>query len=188
MELIHQPIDFMGQNIYNGYYVRAGADGEPEFVKRAPGFPKTASEWPVTPDAFYYGIRFLCERYPYPFYITENGMSCHDVVSVDGKVHDPNRISFLDAYIGAMQRARDEGADIRGYFLWSFMDNFEWSEGYSERFGIVYVDYETQKRIPKDSAYWYRKVMQTNGAVLSCNDPKAAADLFSEIPEPAVQG
>ena len=104
--------------------------------------------------------------------------------------HNENPLSSVlsIAYLGAMQRARDEGADIRGYFQWSFMDNFEWSEGYSERFGIVYVDYETQKRIPKDSAYWYRKVMQTNGAVLSCNDPKAAADLFSEIPEPAVQG
>lgn len=99
----------------------------------------------------------------------ERERACHDVVSADGKVHDPNRISFLDSYIGAMQKARDEGADIRGYFQWSFMDNFEWSEGYTERFGIVYVDYETQKRIPKDSAYWYRKVMQTNGAVLSCN-------------------
>ena len=177
MALIHQPIDFMGQNIYNGYYVRAGADGEPEFVKRAPGFPKTAAEWPVTPDAFYYGIRFLCERYPYPLYITENGMSCHDAVSADGKVHDPNRISFLDAYLGAMQRARDEGADIRGYFQWTFMDNFEWSEGYSERFGIVYVDFETQQRIPKDSAYWYRKVIQTNGAVLSCNGEKLQMEL-----------
>ena len=171
MELIHQPIDFMGQNMYNGYYVRAGADGEPEFVKRAPGFPKTAAEWPVTPEGFYYGIRFLCERYNYPLYITENGMSCHDVVSADGKVHDPNRIHFLDSYISAMQRAQQDGADVRGYFQWTFLDNFEWSEGYSERFGLVYVDFETQQRIPKDSAYWYRKVMQTNGAVLSINQP-----------------
>ena len=115
-------------------------------------------------------------------------MSAHDWVSLDGKVHDPNRIDFLTRYLRGLKCAVEEGCEVAGYFHWSFMDNFEWSEGYSERFGIVYVDYETQKRIPKDSAYWYRKVMQTNGAVLSCNDPKAAADLFSEIPEPAVQG
>mgnify|MGYP002915607406 CR=1 FL=1 len=74
MKLIHQPLDFMGQNIYNGYYVRAGENGEPEFVDREPGFPKTGADWPVTPEAFYYGIKFLTERYPLPLYITENGM------------------------------------------------------------------------------------------------------------------
>ena len=116
MELIYQPLDFMGQNIYNGYYVRAGADGEPEFVDRAPGFPKTGSDWPVTPEAFYYGIKFLTERYPLPLYITENGMSCHDLVSSDGRVHDPNRITFLDSYIGAMQKAYDEGANVSWLF------------------------------------------------------------------------
>lgn len=169
MELIHQPLDFMGQNIYNGYYVRAGEDGEPEFVTREPGFPKTASDWPVTPKAFYYGIKFLTERYPLSLYITENGMSCHDMVSPDGRVHDPNRITFLDSYLGAMQRACDEGADVRGYFLWTFLDNFEWSDGYRQRFGIIYVDFSTQKRIVKDSALWYQKVIETNGAVLSMN-------------------
>lgn len=172
MRLIHQPLDFMGQNIYNGYYVRAGEDGTPEFVNRAPGFPKTGSDWPVTPEAFYYGIKFLCERYPLPLYITENGMSCHDMVSTDGRVHDPNRITFLDAYIGAMQRAYDEGADVRGYFLWTFLDNFEWSDGYKQRFGIIYVDFVSQKRIVKDSAFWYQKVIETNGAILSMNQSK----------------
>lgn len=169
MELIHQPLDFMGQNIYNGYYVRAGKDGEPEFVTRAPGFPKTAADWPVTPEALYYGIRFLTERYRLPLYITENGMSCHDIVSSDGRVHDPNRITFLDSYIGAMQRAYDEGANVAGYFLWTFMDNFEWADGYKQRFGIIYVDFETQRRIVKDSAYWYRKVIETKGKLLSMN-------------------
>jgi beta-glucosidase len=172
MELIHQPLDFMGQNIYNGYYVRAGKDGEPEFVDRAPGFPKTAIGWPVTPEAFYYGICFLTERYPLPLYITENGMSCHDNISFDGRVHDTNRIDFLDAYMGAMQRAIGEGADVRGYFLWTFLDNFEWADGYKERFGIVYVDFVTQKRIVKDSAFWYQRVIETNGANLSVNQTK----------------
>ena len=163
MELISQPIDFFGQNIYNGYMIRAGKNGEPEYVDREPGYAKTAADWPVTPEAFYWGIRFLSERYRKPLYITENGMSCHDVVSSDGRVHDPNRIHFLEQYIGAMKRAAADGADIRGYFLWTFLDNFEWDKGYTERFGIVYVDFITQKRIAKDSAFWYQKVMETNG-------------------------
>jgi len=171
MDLIHQPIDFMCQNIYNGYYVKAGENGEPEFVDRAAGFPKTACGWPVTPEALYYGAKYLCDRYRLPLYITENGMSCHDVVSSDGKVHDSNRISFLDAYIGQLQRAAEAGADIRGYFLWTFLDNFEWEKGYQERFGIVYVDFQSQKRIVKDSAYWYRRVCETNGGSLSRNQP-----------------
>lgn len=169
MELIYQPLDFMGQNIYNGYYVRAGADGEPEIVDRAPGFPKTGSDWPVTPEAFYYGIKFLTERYPLPLYITENGMSCHDLVSSDGRVHDPNRITFLDSYIGAMQKAYDEGANVAGYFLWTFLDNFEWADGYKQRFGIVYVDFASQRRIVKDSAFWYQKIIETNGRMLTMN-------------------
>ena len=166
MELIHQPLDFMGQNIYNGYFVRAGKDGEPEFVGRAPGFPRTAAGWPVTPRAFYYGIKFLYERYKLPLYITENGMSCHDLVSSDHKVHDPNRITFLESYIKGMEKAIDEGADVRGYFEWTFLDNFEWSDGYTQRFGMVYVDFTTQERIPKDSAYWYSKVIESNGRCL----------------------
>lgn len=101
--------------------------------------------------------------------ITENGMSCHDTVSLDGNVHDPNRIDFLDRYLSQLQRASDEGIDIIGYFLWSFLDNFEWDKGYNERFGIVYVDYETQRRILKDSAFWYQKVIDSNGKILSIN-------------------
>lgn len=96
-------------------------------------------------------------------------MSCHDNVSFDGRVHDNDRITFLDSYIGAMQRAYDEGADIRGYFLWTFLDNFEWSEGYKERFGMIYVDFMTQRRIVKDSAFWYQDVIKTNGGNLSMN-------------------
>ncbi len=169
MELIAQPLDFMGQNIYNGYMIRAGKDGQPEFVDRSAGAPKTAAGWPVTPECLYWGVRFLYERYKLPLYITENGMSCHDIVSGDGQVHDPNRITFLDRYLSALQRAADDGADIRGYFLWTFLDNFEWSKGYTERFGIVYVDFASQKRIAKDSAYWYQKIMEGNGKMLSIN-------------------
>lgn len=174
LELIHQPIDFIGQNIYNGYYIRRGADGRPEYVDRPAGFPKTAANWPVTPECLYWGPKFLYERYHMPLYITENGMSCHDIVSADGQVHDSNRIEFLDRYLSQLQKAGDEGADIRGYFLWTFLDNFEWDKGYNERFGIVYVDFATQKRTAKDSAYWYQRVIETNGGILSMNDTNAA--------------
>ncbi|MBQ7943005.1 MAG: beta-glucosidase [Lachnospiraceae bacterium] len=172
MELIHQPLDFMGQNIYNGYFIRAGKDGKPEYVDRGPGFPKTSTNWPVTPECLYWGVKFIYERYHMPIYITENGMACHDQISADGRVHDSNRIDFLDKYLSCIQKAVDEGVDVKGYFLWTFLDNFEWDKGYSERFGLVYVDYKTQKRIVKDSAYWYQKVMETNGAILSVNQPK----------------
>lgn len=169
MKLISQPLDFMGQNIYNGYMMRQGRDGEPEYVDREAGAAKTAAGWPVTPECFYYGVKFLYERYHLPLYITENGMSCHDDVSLDGRVHDPNRQNFLDLYISALQRANDDGADVRGYFLWTFLDNFEWDKGYTERFGIVYVDFKTQKRIVKDSAFWYQKIIESNGRELTVN-------------------
>ena len=172
MELIHQPLDFMGQNIYNGYWIRAGKDGKPEYVDRPIGFPKNACNWPITPECLYWGVKFIYERYHMPIYITENGMDCHDNISSDGKVHDRNRIDFLDAYISQLQKAVEEGIDVRGYFLWTFLDNFEWDCGYRERFGIVYVDYATQKRIVKDSGYWYQRIMESNGKELSMNKQK----------------
>lgn len=162
MKLISQPIDFYGQNIYNGRCIRMGTDGRPEEVRRPAGFPKTATNWPVTPEALYWGPKFLYERYRKPIYITENGMAWHDTVSQDGKVHDPNRIDFLARYLKNLKRAAEE-IDIRGYFQWSLMDNFEWDKGYAERFGIIYVDFETQERIWKDSAYWYRDLIRRNG-------------------------
>ena len=162
MRLISQPIDVYGQNIYNGQCVRMGEDGKPETVSRYEGFPKTAIDWPVTPECLYWGPKFLYERYQKPIYITENGLSCHDVISLDGKVHDPNRIDFLARYLHELKKAAGE-IDLRGYFQWSLMDNFEWAKGYSERFGLVYVDYPTQKRILKDSAYWYREIIKENG-------------------------
>lgn len=162
MKLISEPIDLYGQNIYNGRCIRMGADGKPEEVPRYAGFPKTAMDWPITPECLYWGPKFLYERYKKPIYITENGLSCHDTVSLDGRVHDPNRIDFLARYLHELKKAAEE-IDLRGYFQWSLMDNFEWAKGYSERFGLVYVDYCTQKRIWKDSAYWYREVIAGNG-------------------------
>ncbi len=165
MKLISEPIDMYGQNIYNGRRVRMGADKMPEEVKRSEGAPRTAGGWPITPECLYWGPKFLYERYHKPIYITENGLSCADVVSLDKKVHDPNRIDFLSRYLKELKRAAGE-IDIRGYFQWSLMDNFEWNKGYSERFGIVYVDYDTQERIWKDSAFWYQNLIRSNGEEL----------------------
>ena len=165
LKLMNQPLDIYGQNIYNGIAVSAGKDGETVFENRYAGFPRTANGWPVTPEALYWGPKFLYERYRLPLYITENGMSCHDWVSGDGKVHDPNRIDFTAKYLHELKRASSE-ADIRGYFHWSLMDNFEWADGYTERFGLIYIDYRNQERIPKDSFYWYQKIIAENGGSL----------------------
>ena len=162
MKLISQPIDFYGQNIYHGRAMAADAQGKATPVTPKEGSPKTAMQWPVTPQALYWGPRFLYERYKLPILILENGMAAHDTVSLDGKVHDSNRIDFLHRYLLALERAAEDGVDIDGYFLWSFMDNFEWAQGYTDRFGIVYVDYETQARIPKDSAYWYQSWIEAH--------------------------
>lgn len=166
METICQPLDFFGINIYSGQKVCAGKEGQPEEVSLPVGHAQTAFRWPVTPDSLYWGPKFFWERYTLPIIITENGMSNVDWISLDGKVYDPQRIDFLTRYLLELQRACEDGVDIRGYFLWSIMDNFEWTEGYKERFGIIYVDYPTQRRTLKDSACWYKDVVASNGAIL----------------------
>ncbi|MDP4176992.1 MAG: GH1 family beta-glucosidase [Bacillota bacterium] len=162
MKIISQPLDYYGQNIYNGIGISAGKDGF-EWEIRKEGYTKTACNWPVTPQCIYWSIKFLYERYKKPIIITENGMSAHDCISIDGKVHDPNRIDYMYRYIAAMKKAVEDGVDIKAYFAWSLMDNFEWSNGYNERFGLTYVDYETQQRIIKDSGYWFKDVIKSNG-------------------------
>lgn len=166
MELIQEPQDFLGINIYHGPQIRQDAQGVPEPVLPASGSPRTALGWPVTPDALYWGPRFLWERYAAPIFITENGLGNLDWVSLDGKVHDPQRIEFSTRYLLALRRAIADGAQVIGYFHWSLMDNFEWAYGYNQRFGLIHVDYVTQKRVLKDSAYWYRKVIVANGGCL----------------------
>lgn len=166
MKTISQPLDFFGVNIYTGQTTRAGEDGRPEVLLHPIGSGITAYGWPVLPEALYWGPRFFHERYQLPIIVTENGMSNCDWVSLDGKVHDPQRIDFLSRYLMALRRACEHGVDAHGYFQWSLLDNFEWSEGYKQRFGLVYVDYPTQKRILKDSAYWYKEVIASNGAFL----------------------
>ena len=166
MATIHQPLDFYAQNIYNGRVCRAGENGGVEFLPDPVGVPRTAIGWAIHPEALYWGPRFLYERYRTPIIITENGMSCHDVVSLDGQVHDPNRIDYMHRYLRELRRAAEDGTDVRGYFAWSLLDNFEWAHGYNERFGLVHVDYATQKRTIKDSARWYAGVIAENGRSL----------------------
>jgi len=154
--------DYIGLNIYNGYAVNEKG----ERVDRVPGAPVTGCKWPVTPEVLRYGPQNLFRRYGLPMYITENGLSCNDKVYLDGKVHDPDRIDFLNRYLVELRKGIEEGAPVGGYLQWSFLDNFEWGEGYNERFGLIYVDYETLERIPKDSAAWYAKVIETNGEIM----------------------
>jgi beta-glucosidase len=155
MELIHRKPDFIGINVYNG--MEADKNG---YVKRFTGFPRTGLGWPVTPDVMNYGLRFLYDRYALPIYITENGTACNDRIYRDGKVHDADRIDFMEKYLCELEKAIENGCDIRGYFHWSLMDNFEWSSGYDPRFGLIYIDYRNQQRIWKDSAVWYRDFIQ----------------------------
>jgi beta-glucosidase len=162
---IHQPLDFYGTNIYSGRYVRATPAGGFEQVANG-DIPETAMGWPVTPEALYWGPRFLHERYGLPIVITENGMASDDRVE-GGHVHDRQRIDFLQQYLQAYRRAIADGVPARGYFLWSVMDNFEWAEGYAKRFGLIHVDYATQQRTLKDSADWYKAVIAANGENLA---------------------
>lgn len=167
MELISQPLDFYGVNIYqaqalidedgtvHGYF---GDDSN-----YATGQPVTQMGWPINDDCLYWSCKFLTERYNLPILITENGTSCNDKICLDGKVHDPNRIDFLARYLKGIKKAIDDGIDIIGYMYWSVMDNFEWASGYDARFGLIYVDYQTQERTIKDSGYWYKSVIETNG-------------------------
>lgn len=170
MRTINQPLDFSGANTYFGTSTRVGPGGVPVEARLPEGHGVTMMQWPVTPEALYWGPRFMHERYGVPLFITENGMAAHDWLHTDGAVHDPSRIDFLRRYLLQLRRARGEGVDVRGYFQWSFMDNFEWTEGYAKRFGLVFVDYATQRRIPKDSFGWYRRVIATNGGALDGGD------------------
>ncbi len=165
MKLISQPIDFLGYNSYSGEKVRATANGGYELVPQPLGQPVAMLPWLNRfDDCLYWAARFQTERYPgKPFVITENGFASTDWVALDGQVRDPARIDFTARYLQGMRKAADEGIPVLGYFHWSLMDNFEWAEGYRPRFGLIHVDYATQKRTLKESARWYAEVIRTNG-------------------------
>lgn len=161
---IAAPLDFLGVNYYTRNVVRFDPESPTGFTILPPTLPTTEMDWEVVPHCF---TELLCrlkaEYGETPIYITENGAAYRDEVTADGRVMDVERIDYLRSHAAAVHRAIQEGVDIRGYFAWTATDNFEWSFGYSKRFGLIYVDYETQRRILKDSAYFYRNLIQQNG-------------------------
>ena len=166
MKTIATPTDFQGLNIYSATPVRA-ADNERGYVviKNPASYPHMASSWlTLGPEALYWSPKLAAETFGIKtIYITENGCSADDVVAEDGEIYDTDRVMYLNAYLTQLQRGVSEGVPVKGYFLWSLLDNYEWSEGYSKRFGITYVDFPTQKRTPKLSAKFYRKLIARNG-------------------------
>jgi beta-glucosidase len=166
--VIHAPLDFYGVNYYNPSRVAGpetdlqseGLDieGLPFTTVPVEGYPRTAFGWPVVPDGLREVLVGLRDDYGSslpPVYVTESGCAYDDKPGPDGAVHDPERIEYLDGHLRAIGRAIDAGVDVRGYYTWSLMDNFEWAEGYTKRFGLVHVDYTDQMRTPKDSYAWY---------------------------------
>ena len=166
MEGIARPIDFIAFNTYQGRVAMDDGHGGLTLEPLKAGYARTAIDWPVTPACLYWVARFLWERYKLPVYVSENGLSSHDWICLDGKVHDSYRIDYLNRHLLELEKALGDGADVRGYFQWSLMDNFEWARGYFDRFGLIYVDYPTGTRTVKDSGYWYSEVIATNGASL----------------------
>jgi len=166
-ELISRPTDFLGLNIYSGHFVRADADGKPEELRLPASYPKADSPWlHLAPQSMYWATRLAHETYGAKgIIITENGCGYNDEPVIDGEVVDLHRREFLRMYLRETRRALADGVPIRGYFLWSFMDNFEWEDGYMRRFGIVHIDFESQKRTPKLSADYYASVMRENRIV-----------------------
>ena len=160
MELIREPIDFLGVNNYRRSVVAAGSDLPPINMRRiSPPGEYTDMGWEVHPEGLYKILKWLHTNYQVPYiYVTENGASFPDIVALDGGVHDARRLAYLREHIGQAHRAMREGIPLKGYFIWSTLDNFEWAYGYSKRFGLIYVDYRTQKRIVKDSGHYLANV------------------------------
>jgi beta-glucosidase len=167
LDTIGQPLDFYAFNTYSGSVVREGKENHPELVNYPDGHPMMMSQWYINPEILYWGPKFFYERYHLPILITENGMSNLDWVARDGQVHDAQRIDYIASHLLALERAIQEGVDVQGYFYWSLLDNFEWAEGFKHRFGLVFVEFPTQKRLLKNSAHWYREVILSNGKLLS---------------------
>ena len=173
LETIFQPIDALGLNIYTGTYIRSTDNAQNskgcDWVAFPKGYPRLHMPWlQIVPESLYWGIRHVSEtlnRPDLPIYITENGCAADDHMTAEGEVLDTDRILYLRQYLKTVQRAAQEGYPIKGYFLWSLLDNFEWSWGYSRRFGITHVDYKTQKRTPKASFNWYQEVVRSNRVV-----------------------
>ena len=159
LDLIHQPLDACGFNLYDAPTIRQNEQGHPELCPPPAGSPHTAFHWPVTPTAHFYGPLFAHERYGLPTLITENGLSNRDWVNLQGDVEDPERVDFIARHLQQLGRVR-ERAQVKGYFHWSLLDNFEWNHGYRERFGLVHVDYQSYTRTKKRSFFFYRDLIR----------------------------
>ncbi|GAA2773362.1 GH1 family beta-glucosidase [Streptomyces showdoensis] len=169
---IAAPIDSLGVNYYSPAVVAAGSSAAPSPWPGAAGHvrfvplpgPRTAMDWPVDADGLHELLVRLRDELPgVPLLVTENGAAYDDYADPEGAVHDPERVAYLAAHLAAARRALADGVDLRGYFVWSLLDNFEWAHGYGRRFGIVHVDFPTGRRTPKDSFRWYREVIARNG-------------------------
>ncbi|RZL40714.1 MAG: beta-glucosidase [Rubrivivax sp.] len=161
-DLISLPTDLLGLNIYSGTFVRAGKDGQPEALPHPVNYPRADSPWlRLVPQSIYWGPRFCHELYGHPaIYITENGCGYDEEPVVNGEVLDLHRRDYLRSYLRETHRAVAAGVPVKGYFLWSFIDNYEWEDGYQRRFGIVHCDFKTQVRTPKLSARYYADVIK----------------------------
>jgi len=163
---VAQPLDILGINFYEGHTIAAGDDDPVHSAKRLPpAGPVTHSGLAIEPAGLTNVLRRAHDDYgPIPLYVTENGACFNDYADPEGGVDDFERVDYLSGYFGAAAEAIRHGVDLRGYYVWSLLDNFEWSYGYSRRFGLVYVDYRTQDRVPKRSAHWYRDLIATHSA------------------------
>ncbi len=166
MRAIGSPMDFQGINIYTPEFVRAAdnADGY-EMVRKPSSYPHMFSPWlTIGPEAMYWTPKLAAEEFKInELYITENGCSSDDKVEADGQIYDIDRVMYLKNYLINLQRGVSEGVPVKGYFCWSLLDNYEWADGYEKRFGITYVDFQTQKRTPKMSSHFYKSVIARNG-------------------------
>lgn len=162
MAQIARTVDWFGLNHYSPHYIKTDSNIIGATFGAPPDdVPRTSIGWPVVPDAFRDTMLDVHRRFGLPTYVLENGTAADDKLDSAGGIEDPGRIAYLQAYVDAMQEAISAGADVRGYFAWSLLDNFEWASGYSQRFGLVYVDFATQRRIPKASARWYSNLIAT---------------------------
>ena len=166
LKIISSPNDFVGLNIYAPQFYIAASDKAPGWsvLPFPASFPHMNSEWlRVGPETIYWAPRLAAKVWNIEtIYISENGTSSEDKLHADGQVYDLDRIMYLRNYLRQLQRATSEGVPVRGYFLWSLMDNFEWIYGFEKRFGLYHVDFETQRRTPKLSAAFYRDVVARN--------------------------
>ena len=166
MERIRRPVDWLGINHYSPIYAKADSAARLGFAwaDSPPDVPRSPIGWQIDPAAFRDTLRHAHDRYGLAIYVLENGAGAAEKPDEAGEINDQDRIHYLAGYIDAMREAVTLGADVRGYFVWSLLDNFEWGAGYGTRFGLVYVDYATQRRIPKSSARWYARLIQADAA------------------------